>query len=317
MKFLLPAQFVSLPGAGEAWTLADSLRYTRWLARRHYENFNVASILLPRRLHQDFFNVYAFCRWADDLGDEMGDGARSLRLLDWWRQELRRMYQGETRHPVFVALSQTVAGHDLPEEPFSDLIRAFVQDQTVTRYPTYAELLSYCVYSANPVGRLVLALCGYGDAERRRLSDATCTALQLANFWQDVGRDLDKGRVYLPLEDMARHGYRLEDLPERRCNTSFRELMRDLVNRTRLLFLEGWPLVEQVDRRLAVDIELFSRGGLAILEKIRGQDYNVLARRPVLGAGDRVGLLARALWSAARRKAAGPRPSGAPAQTRT
>ncbi len=297
MQFLLPAPFVNTPGAtSETWSLKDSLRYTRWLARHHYENFHVVSFLLPRLLHQDFYNVYAFCRWADDLGDEMGDTALSLRLLEWWREELRQMYRDEVRHPVFVALRQTVLRHSIPEDPFADLIRAFVQDQTVTRYPTYAQLLDYCVYSANPVGRLVLYLCGYRDAERRALSDSTCTALQLANFWQDVTRDLEKGRVYIPLEDMAAHGYRMEDLEQRRFNKNFRELMRDLVNRAHLLFLEGLPLVERVDRRLAVDLELFSRGGLAILEKIRGQDYNVLERRPALEARDRLVLLARAVW---------------------
>ena len=299
MRFLLPAEFVKTPGATEeTWSLKDSLRYTRWLARTHYENFHVVTFLLPRRLHQDFFNVYAFCRWADDLGDETGDPALSLRLLEWWREELRQMYRDQVRHPVFVALHETVLRHSIPEEPFADLIRAFVQDQKVTRYQTYAELLDYCVYSANPVGRLVLHLCGYRDAERRRLSDAACTALQLANFWQDVTRDLEKGRVYIPLEDMAAHGYRLEDLECRRYNKNFHELMRELVNRAHILFLEGLPLVEKVDRRLAVDIELFSRGGLAILEKIRVQDYNVLERRPALDKKDRLLLLGRALWRA-------------------
>ncbi len=297
MQFLLPAAFVSAPGATEeTWNLPDSLRYTRWLARHHYENFHLASLLLPRRLRQDFFNIYAFCRWADDLGDEMGDPRLSLRLLEWWRQELGRMYQDEVRHPVFVALRGSVLRHSLPEQPFADLVRAFVQDQTVTRYQTYAQLLDYCAWSANPVGRLVLSLGGYRDGARQTLADSTCTALQLANFWQDVARDLAKGRVYIPLEDMAAHGYRLEDLELLRFNKNCRELMRDLVNRAHLLFLAGLPLADQVDRRLAVDIELFSRGGLAILEKIRAQDYNVLARRPVLNGRDRLGLLARAAW---------------------
>lgn len=309
MQFLLPAQFVSAPGAtSETWAFHDSLRYTRWLARHHYENFHVASFLLPRRLHQDFFNIYAFCRWADDLGDEMGDPALSLRLLEWWREELRQMYRGEARHPVYVALRDTVRRHEIPEEPFADLIRAFVQDQTVTRYSTYAQLLDYCAYSANPVGRLVLHLCGYRDAERQRLSDATCTALQLANFWQDVARDLEKGRVYIPIEDMSAHGYRLEELEQRRYNSRFRGLMRDLVNRTHLLFLDGLPLIDQVGRRLAIDLELFSLGGLAVLRKIRALDYNVLEQRPALSARDRLALLARAIWRAGRRKAlaAGP-----------
>ena len=186
----------------------------------------------------------------------------------------------------------------------------------MTRYPTYRELLDYCVYSANPVGRLVLHLCGYTDAERRRLSDATCTALQLANFWQDVTRDLDRGRVYIPLEDMAAHGYRLEDLEQRRYNKNFRALMQELVTRAHMLFLEGLPLVDMVERRLAVDLELFSRGGLAILQKIRGQDYNVLERRPILGARDRLALLARAVWRVGIGRAAPVEPQGAPAAPR-
>ena len=299
MPFLLPAQFVTAPGAtSETWSLQDSLRYTRWLARHHYENFQVVTFLLPRRLHQDFYNVYSFCRWADDLGDEMGNPQLSLRLLEWWRTELSRMYKGEAQNPVFVALSQTVQRHAIPQDPFAKLIRAFIQDQTVTRHQTWAQLLDYCVYSANPVGHLVLYLCGYRDAERQALSDFTCTALQLTNFWQDVARDHDMGRVYIPLADMTAHGYRPEDLEQRRCNRNYRELMQDLVNRAHMLFLQGLPLVDRVDRRLAVDLELFSQGGLAILQKIRALDYNVLRTRPTLSKWDRLGLLARAVWRA-------------------
>jgi squalene synthase HpnC len=306
VKFLLPAEFIAAPGAAsETWSLPDARRYTRWLARRHYENFPVVTFLLPRRLHQDFYNVYGFCRWADDLGDEIGDRELSLRLLEWWRGELARLYRGDAQHPVFVALRETVCRHSLPEEPFANLIRAFVQDQAVTRYETWTQLLDYCVYSANPVGHLVLYLCGYRDAERRALADATCTALQLANFWQDVARDLEKGRVYIPLADMAAHGCRIEDLEQRRYTRNFRELMQDLLHRAHMLFLQGLPLVDRVDRRLAVDLELFSRGGLAILEKIRTLDYNVLAQRPVLGKGDRLGLLARAIWRAGLWRPAG------------
>ena len=297
MRFLLPAQFFAAHGtASTAWSLADSLRYTRWLARRHYENFTVVSWLLPRRLRQDLYNVYSFCRWADDLGDELGAPDLSLRSLEWWRQQLLQMYGGEVRHPVFVALRQTALRHAIPSQPFLDLISAFEQDQSLTRYQSYQQLLDYCARSANPVGRLVLRLCGYTDPERVRLSDATCTALQLANFWQDVARDLDKDRVYIPLEDMRAHGYRLEDLEQRRSNRNFHRLMRDLVNRAHMLFLQGLPLAEMVSRRLAVDLELFSRGGLAILEKIRRQDYDVLHRRPVLTAGDRLLLLGRVVW---------------------
>ncbi|HOL71020.1 MAG TPA: squalene synthase HpnC [Bryobacteraceae bacterium] len=286
------------------YTEREALEYTRWLATHHYENFHVVSVLLPRRLHQDFYNVYAFCRWADDLGDEIGDTAESLRLLEWWRGELDAMYEGRAAHPVFVALKGTVERHGLPKEPFADLIRAFVQDQTVVRYRTYEELFAYCRWSANPVGRLVLHLCGYRDAERQELSDATCTALQLANFWQDVGRDLEKGRVYIPLEAMERHGYSVEQLEARLENDAFRAVMREAVGIARQLFLKGLPLARRVDRRLAIDIELFSRGGMRVLEKIERQNYNVLARRPYISKAERIGLLLGALGRAAFARAA-------------
>src|SRR5690242_11491141 len=258
------------------WSHSEATAYTRWLATHHYENFHVVSFLLPKRLHQDFYNVYSFCRWADDLGDEIGDPAESLRLLAWWRRELLAMSAGQARHPVFVALAGTVREHSLPIETFDDLIKAFEQDQTVTRYQNFGELFDYCRYSANPVGRLVLGLCGYHDAERQALSDATCTALQLANFWQDVTMDLGKDRVYLPLDLMEAHGYPLEALFARQFDPRFRAAMREAVNVTRTLFVKGLPLADSVDRRLAIDLELFSRGGLRVLEKIEAQDYDVL-----------------------------------------
>ncbi|HMF79399.1 MAG TPA: squalene/phytoene synthase family protein, partial [Bryobacteraceae bacterium] len=179
-------QAASASSGAATYTEAEAREYTRWLATHHYENFHVVSALLPKKLHQDFYNVYSFCRWADDLGDEIGDPAESLRLLAWWRTELEGMYRGETGHPVFTALKETVDRHAIPVEPFDRLIRAFEQDQTVTRYQTFDDVFGYCVNSANPVGHLVLYLCGYRDAERQRLSDFTCTALQLANFWQDI-----------------------------------------------------------------------------------------------------------------------------------
>lgn len=295
--FLYPREFVQNPAAlSRRWTHSESEQYTRWLATHHYENFHVVSFLLPKKLHQDFFNVYAFCRWSDDLGDEIGDPAESLRLLAWWRTELDCMYEGEVRHPVFTALRGTAARHDLPMEPFADLIDAFVQDQQVGRYANWDELFGYCRNSANPVGRLVLYLCGYRDAERQRLSDATCTALQLANFWQDVTVDLLKDRVYIPLDVMARHGYTVEELFAKRFNAAFREVMIEIVAKARELFEEGLRLPPMLDRRLAIDIDLFSRGGLKVLEKIAAQDYNVLAARPVISKMERVGLLLKTLW---------------------
>lgn len=288
-----------------AWSLEESLAYTRWLATSHYENFQVVSFLLPKRLHQDFYNVYAFCRWADDLGDEIGNTTESLSLLAWWRSELNAMYvSNETRHPVFVALRGTARQYNLPITPFDDLIRAFEQDQTVTRYRTMDEVFHYCRYSANPVGRLVLALCGYQDEERYALSDATCTALQLANHWQDVTVDLEKDRVYLPLDILEAHGFPLDALFARRCDDRFRGAMREAVNVARALFLKGLPLADRVDRRLAIDLELFSRGGMRVLDKIEQQNYDVLTARPVVSKVERIGLLLGALRRRAFSKAA-------------
>lgn len=303
MRYLLPEQFVyASEYLTRAWTPEEARRYTRWLATGHYENFHVVSFLLPRRLHQDFYNVYAFCRWSDDLGDEIPDKQESLRLLEWWRGLLDRMYEGEAWHPVFVALRETVARHDLPRAPFADLIHAFVQDQHVSRYSTWDDLLGYCRYSANPVGRLVLYLCGYRDAERQRLSDATCTALQLANFWQDVSVDLEKGRIYIPLEVMDRHGYTVERLLARREDAAFRAVMREAVDRARALFHEGLPLAGMVGRRLSLDLDLFSRGGLRVLDRIERMNYGVLRRRPAIGKLERARLLASALLRLWRRR---------------
>jgi squalene synthase HpnC len=300
VTFLGPAEFVKSPQAmAAAWTPSEAAAYTRCLATTHYENFHVASVLLPRRLRQDFYNIYAYCRWADDLGDEMGDAEESLRLLAWWREELERMYAGQTQHPVFIALRGTAERHGIPMEPFERLIRAFEQDQSVTRYETWADLLNYCRYSANPVGRLVLYLCGYGDAARQELSDATCTALQLANFWQDVAVDWAKGRVYMPMEALRRHAYSLDDLRALRMTPAFANAMREMVARARALFAEGLPLARMVDRRLALDIELFSRGGMRILDKIERQGYDVLSRRPSISKAERVGLLLATLARAA------------------
>ena len=281
------------------WTPEESLAYTRWLATSHYENFHVVSFLLPKRLHQDFYNVYAFCRWADDLGDEMGDTGESLRLLGWWREELDRMCAGAASHPVFVALGPTVRQYGLERQTFADLIHAFEQDQVKTRYADWDEVFDYCVYSANPVGRLVLGLCGYRDAARYALSDKTCTALQLANFWQDVTVDTGKDRVYLPQDLLARHGVSDADLFARRFSPGFARVMEEACGVARGLFVEGLALPRMVDRRLARDLRLYSHGGLAVLDKIERQGWDVLRERPKIGRWERVGLLVRALWAAA------------------
>ena len=288
---VLPPEY-AIPAV--APSLAEAQQYCVRLATSHYENFPVVTWFLPKHLHQHFYNVYAYCRISDDLGDKVGDKQQSLMLLDQWQAELTQCYSGEPRHPVFVALRETVRQFDIPQHEFSDLLQAFRRDQVVTRYPRFTDLLSYCQYSANPVGHLVLYLCGYRDAERQKLSDFTCTALQLANFWQDVGLDFEKGRIYLPLEDFARFGVIEQLLAEKRATPEFLAMMKFEVERAREWFQRGLPLAKQVDRRLARDIELFSRGGLAILRAIERQGYDVLTSRPVISKRRKVLLLARA-----------------------
>jgi len=276
-------------------TATDAQAYTRQLATTHYENFHVVSFLLPKHLHQDFYNVYAYCRTADDFADEIPDRDESLRQLNDWNAQLDRMYEGEADHPIFVALKDTVAKYNIPKQPFADLIKAFIQDRHVSRYQTWDDVLNYCVYSANPVGRLVLYLCGYSDAARQALSDHTCTALQLANFWQDITVDQQKDRVYLPLDLLAKHNYTVDELFAHEFDDRFVAIMREAVDRARQLFLAGLPLNRMVNRRLAVDLELFSRGGMCVLDKIEQQGYDVLSRRPKIGKVERVTLLVSTL----------------------
>jgi squalene synthase HpnC len=287
----LPAEY-AIPA--QAPSLADAYAYCERLARTHYENFSVATWFLPKRLRQHFFNVYAYCRISDDLGDETGDQTASLQLLDEWEAELNACYSGAPRHPVLVALAGTVREFAIPKHEFADLLTAFRQDQTVARYQTFEDLLGYCRYSANPVGHLVLYLCGYRDAERQQLSDFTCTALQLANFWQDVSVDFEKGRVYLPLEDLRKYGVCEEDIPARRNTEQFCEMMRFEVKRAREWFDRGLPLVGEVSHELAIDIELFSRGGQEILNAIERQGYAVLGNRPTISKSRKLALVARA-----------------------
>lgn len=287
----LPAAY-AIPGA--APSLAEARAYCERLARSHYENFSVASWFLPKRLRQHFFNVYAYCRISDDLGDEVGDTTASLALLDQWQRELDACYDGTPKHPVFVALAETVRECDIPKHEFSDLLIAFRQDQTVTRFDTFADVLGYCRYSANPVGHLVLYLCGYRDAERQKLSDFTCTALQLANFWQDVSVDYAKGRIYLPLEDLRRFGVSEDDLAQNRNTPAFCAMMQFEVERAHDWFRQGLPLIAKVNSELAIDLDLFSRGGQEILNAIAKQNYAVLGKRPAISKSRKLALVARA-----------------------
>lgn len=288
----LPAEY-AIPA--RAPSLQDAYSYCERLARSHYENFSVATWFLPKRLRQHFYNVYAYCRISDDLGDETGNREASLLLLDEWESELNACYDGNPRHPVFVALAGTVRESGIPKQTFADLLTAFRQDQTVTRYETFDDLLGYCHYSANPVGHLVLYLCGCRDAERQQLSDFTCTALQLANFWQDVSVDCEKGRIYLPLEDLRKFGLTEADIAARNNSSQFVELMRFEVQRAREWFDRGLPLANNVSRELAIDIDLFSRGGQEILNAIERQNYAVLGHRPVISKSRKLALVARAV----------------------
>ncbi len=275
-------------------SLEEARAYCERLAKSHYENFSVATWFLPRRLRQHFYNVYAYCRISDDLGDEVGDPQQSLELLEQWEVELNACYAGAPKHPVFVALSETVKQFSIPKHEFSDLLVAFRQDQTVTRFETFDDILAYCHYSANPVGHLVLYLCGYSDAERQKLSDFTCTALQLANFWQDVFVDYGKGRIYLPLEDLRRFGVTGEDIAQRRATPQFVAMMKFEVARARDWFARGLPLVKKVNRELAIDLELFSRGGQEILNAIERQGFDVLKARPEISKSRKLMLVLRA-----------------------
>jgi squalene synthase HpnC len=285
-------------------SLGTSRRYCRRLARRHYENFTVASWLLPRRLRRHFANVYAYCRWADDLADETGhaEGARdrSLVLLDWWEGELRACYRGEARHPVFVALGETIRQFGIPLDPFLDLLVAFRQDQRVRRYEDLDQLLDYCRYSANPVGRLVLYLGKCHTAERVALADSISTGLQLANFCQDVVRDLDRGRIYLPQADCLRFGCDEAMLVRRQYTEPLGRLLAAEVAAAEGFLRRGLPLVGLMPPELRLDVALFAHGGLAILRAIRRQNYDVWSARPLISKAEKLRLLLRCWWQLQR-----------------
>lgn len=275
--------------------LSHARSYCARVTRAHSENFTVASLLLPRKLLPHFHSIYAYCRWADDLADETAGGEESLRLLAWWRSELNAAYDGEPRHPVLIALRETVRRFQIPRQPFLDLLIAFEQDQRKQSYATFRELLGYCQNSANPVGRLVLYLFECFDEERGMLSDEVCTGLQLANFWQDVARDHAIGRVYLPEEDRLRFAYTAEDLQARRFTPAFADLLRFEVERTRGFFERGQALLPLVPKRMRVDVDLFIRGGESVLDAIAACDYNVWRARPRVSKITKARLFASAL----------------------
>jgi len=278
-------------------TLAEARSYCQLLAETHYENFHVASRFLPRQYRAHFHAIYAYCRISDDLGDEVGDRDQSLALLGYWQHELDRCYAGQATHPVFVALAETVRACNIPQRPFDDLLTAFRRDQDITRFATMADVMDYCHYSANPVGHLVLYIWGYSDVERQQLSDHTCSALQLANFWQDVREDYARGRIYIPQDVMQQFGVSEGVIAGGVATGEFRAMMRHLVQQTRAMFQQGMPLCRMVSKDLAVDLDLFTRGGLEILRAIERQGFDTLRSRPAISKARKAALLLRAVQS--------------------
>jgi squalene synthase HpnC len=285
----------------QAVSRAEALRYCQRLAAGHYENFSVLSWLLPARLVPHFAAVYAYCRWADDLADEVRDPSESLRLLDWWQQQLESCCGGgEVRHPVFVALASTIDEFSIPAEPFLRLLDAFRQDQRQTRYETPEDVLAYCQRSANPVGRLVLYLGQCHDEPRGQLADSISTGLQLANFCQDVARDYAIGRIYLPQSTMHQFGCDEQLFARGECNSAFRRMMQCEVERAARYLHGGETLSDAVSRELRLPLALFVGGGLRVLEEIRKLDYDVWRRRPTVSRLSKANLVCRAWWRARR-----------------
>jgi squalene synthase HpnC len=271
--------------------------YCARLAARHYENFPVASLFLPEEKRPYIQAVYAFSRGADDFADEGNlPPQERLDLLAGWERKLDRCYDGDADDPVFIALAETVARNQLPKEYLADLISAFRQDVLTHRYASTADLLDYCSRSANPVGRIVLHIFGHRDEERCRLSDRICTGLQLANFWQDVGVDLLKDRLYLPLDAMGRHGYTEADWRNRVADGRFRSLMGEMVASTRAMFREGAALPGLAERDIALELRLVWLGGMTILRAVERGGYDVYDRRPTLRFSDKAGILLRGFF---------------------
>ena len=277
-------------------TLAQAQAYCRQLARSHYENFVVVGLFTPPALRPAFDAIYGYCRWADDLGDETGDTRQSEALLTWWLAQLDEIYHQTgppPKHPVFIALQPVVKQFQIPQKPFQDLVSAFLQDQHVTRYQDLAQLSDYCARSANPVGELVLRLFGAATPENLAMSNDICTGLQLANFWQDVSRDLLKNRVYLPQGSLQRFGLTEADLTKTPASKAFRQMLAEEVAATQSLFDRGEPLTRKLPGRAGLALRLFHAGGVATLSAIRRVDYDVLTSRPRLGKIKQLGLMCK------------------------
>jgi squalene synthase HpnC len=287
-------------GTARCTSLAEAQAYCCALANSHYENFSVVSWLFPRHLRQHLCNVYGYCRWADDLADETNGAEESLRLLGWWEEQLNELESenASPKHPVFIALRETVRAKQITLQPFRDLLIAFRQDQTKSRYKTWEELHNYCQNSANPVGRIVLQLGGQATNDNLALSDQICTGLQLINFCQDVARDYAKGRIYLPSNEREAFGWSDERFSEQaksdaKPDQSFRDLLRQQVDRAEQLLKNGSKISQQCGRDLAFPIRVFLRGGLAICTAVRRQNYDVWTRRPVVSKWNRLWIVLR------------------------
>jgi squalene synthase HpnC len=276
--------------------LAEAQAYCRELATAHYENFHVVSWLLPKPLRQHFFNIYAYCRWSDDLADETGSAAESSRLLAWWEEELRRAFEGKCVHPVFVALEPTIAEFQLSEKPFADLLSAFRQDQVKLRYRSDEEVLDYCRRSANPVGYLVLALGRSLHADAIAWSDSICTGLQIANFCQDIAIDARKNRIYIPASRLSEYGVTEDDVLAGRPSVELKQLLQRWCEYADTFFDRGSPLVKHVPRWLSLDIYLFIAGGREILREIRRQRFDVWSQRVSLSKSRKLSLVAGSTW---------------------
>lgn len=293
------------------WSVPDSFRYCIRLTRNHYENFPVGSLLIPKRLRPFVCSIYAFARRADDIADEDFSEPDRIPALEAWQGLLEQSTRSQVNHPVFLALKETIRQFNIPVQLLVDLITAFKMDVTHKRHPTFEDVLYYCQHSANPVGRLVLHLFGYRDESLMMLSDKICTALQLANFWQDVAVDLKKNRIYIPLEDMKNFSYSEEQILNHQFNGAFRDLLKYQVDRTDQMFREGAPLVYYTKGRLGLELKCVILGGMNILQMIRDLDYNTLSVRPFIKSKDKFRILTKALLGFKRFTRPRPAPDGA------
>jgi squalene synthase HpnC len=283
------------------WTVAAGYRWCERMASSHYENFPVASKFLPPHLRPHVAAIYAFARTADDFADEPRFEGRRSQALGAWESLLEACYHREVQHPVFIALRDTVRRHNIPIGPLRALLTAFRMDLTKHRYATFSELLGYCTHSANPVGQLVLFVHGHHEPALHRFSDEICSALQIANFLQDLSVDIPRGRVYIPQDDLVHFGVNHDDLLGRRVTEEFRELMHYEVARVRAMFHRGRPLIRKVSPGLSMELDATWRGGMAILQRIEDLEYSTLTVRPTLEKRDMAGIALRSLFAFGRR----------------